>query len=116
MLAKLVPLAIIGVLASKGLTLAKDQFAFLSDYTKISTTQSEMSAIKKLLVLEEAATGSIPQNWEDVIRSQMDAGDRDPCVDVWGTFYSVWVENDVTVGSAGPDASFDTEDDILTRN
>ena len=89
--------------------------SFISDFPKIATTQSEVSAIKKLMIIEEAATGGFPADWEEVVRSQVSAPGRDPCVDVWGSSYGVWVEEDVIVGSAGPDASFDTDDDILTK-
>jgi len=117
MLAKLIPLAIIGILGIKGFSLAKDQFAFLSDYTKISTTQHEISNIKKLIMLEVASEGVMPQNWEEIIRSQVNAKGRDPIVDIWGNYYNVWEDGEMfTVGSAGPDSSFNTEDDILTKN
>lgn len=116
MLAKLIPLAVIGILGMKGLTLAKDQVAFLQDYTRIATTQSEISNIKKLIMLEIASEGVMPQDWEEIVRSQVNAKGRDPVVDVWGNYYSVWEEQDITVGSAGPDSAFSTEDDILTRN
>jgi hypothetical protein len=116
MLAKLIPIAIIGILGIKGLSLAKDQMAFLSNYTQIATTQHEVSNIKKLLMVELASDGVVPQNWEEIVRSQVNAKGRDPVVDVWGNYYGVWEEDDITVGSAGPDSSFSTEDDILTKN
>ena len=116
MLAKLIPLAVIGVLGMKGLTLAKDQMAFLQDYTRIATTQSEVSNIKKLLMVEIASDGVVPPDWEEIVRSQVNAKGRDPVVDVWGNYYNVWEDDTVTVGSAGPDSNFSTEDDILTRN
>lgn len=117
MLAKMIPLVILGVLGVKGFSLARDQMAFFSDYTKISTTQHEITNIKKLLMLEVASEGVFPESWEEIIRSQVTAPNRDPCVDIWGNYYSVWEEGELfTVGSAGPDSSFNTEDDILTKN
>ena len=117
MLVKMIPLVLVGVLGVKGMTMGKDQLAFLTNYTKISVTQQEVSNINKLIMVEVASEGSFPADWHETVRSQTKARDRDPCIDIWGFNYEVWEEGDLyTVGSAGPDGSFSTEDDILSKN
>lgn len=117
MLAKLIPLVLIGALAYKGFNLAQNQMGFLSNFIKISTTQSELKNISSLLAVEMAADGDLPGNWMDIITEQIDAGDRDPTVDVWDNCYDAWTEDStLSVMSAGPDGEYDTDDDIVSRS
>lgn len=120
MLAKMIPLALVGALGIKGMTMGKDQLVYFQNYSKISVTQQEVANIHKMIMVEIASEGEFPADWQEIVRVQTDAGERDPCVDIWGFNYEVWQAGDqgelFTVGSPGPDGAFSTEDDILTKN
>ena len=116
MLAKLIPLALVGGLAVGGMTQGKKQLAYFQNIAQISATQQEEANIQKLIMIELTESQLPGDAWMNIVRQQVSAKGRDPVVDRWGYYYScTFGEGTVVVGSAGPDVTFQTEDDIITR-
>lgn len=118
MLTKLIPLALIVGLGAAGAPKMQGQMEYLTNYAKITATHAELSNYKKLMIIEMIEYGRAPNagEWQHIITSQVEQTDRDPLVDMWGYYISYWSEGwDFALFSAGPDATFNTDDDIVVR-
>ncbi|MFH1539243.1 MAG: hypothetical protein ABIH66_09815 [bacterium] len=118
MLTKLIPLALIVGLGAAGAPKMADQMDYLTNFAKITATHAELSNYKKLLIIEMIEYGRAPVDgeWQQIIRSQIDGGERDPLVDMWGYYVNYWYQDwDFALFSAGPDATLNTDDDVVVR-
>ena len=84
--------------------------------TKVATTQSELSSIKKVMYLDILA-GEVPTdlttNFPTYLRTRLKSNRSDPSLDYWKEEYQISEEQtEYIVWSNGPDREMNTDDDI----
>lgn len=119
MLVKIIPLLLLTGLTVKGATMAKDQMQYVMNYTKIMSTQHEITNLCTVINLELVNEGTLPgeDQWMDMVHAYFSAKNRDPTVDLWNHYYFYLpVDYDFSITSAGPDGMFNTQDDISSNS
>lgn len=111
---------VIGLLYGGGKMLV-GQAGFVTNFAKIAGVSSEVRAIAKMIYYDYVISGTSLETlsqdaFSNYLREQMKSTDstRDTAQDLWFTLYRLCLVdgNRFEVGSAGPDCSFDTGDDI----
>ena len=84
--------------------------------TKISTVQTELNSIKKVIhldILSNDLPANITTDFSGYIRSKMKSNRNDPALDHWRQPYQIVEEStEYIIWSNGPDKEIDTNDDI----
>jgi hypothetical protein len=84
--------------------------------TKLRTglTTTNMATLEKALTLFTATQGQLPQNLKELFAARLYSGDPS---DGWGTLlkYERLSDENYRLISAGPDRTFDTDDDIVVE-
>jgi len=75
-------------------------------------TETNMATMEKALTLFTATQGQLPQNLKELFAARLFSGDPS---DGWGTMprYERLSDENYRLISAGPDRTFDTDDDII---
>ena len=75
-------------------------------------TETNMATMERALILFSATQGRLPQNLKELFAARIFSGDPS---DGWGTLleYEQLSDENYRLVSAGPDRTFDTEDDII---
>lgn len=75
-------------------------------------TETNMTTMENALTLFSASEGRLPQNLKELFAARLFSGDPS---DGWGTLlkYERLSEENYRLISAGPDRTFDTDDDII---
>jgi len=127
-------LGIIAVIAviGKATKLGESQLTYIMNMTKIATTQTEVTGISRMIYTDLIVGNDAPfpdhdeQWWADYLKQNLhsDIPTRDCARDMWLTPYQIRRVDNIPgtggagfmVRSAGPDAKFDTGDDIIVYN
>jgi hypothetical protein len=77
-------------------------------------TETNMATMEKALILFAASQGQLPQNLKELFAARLFSGDPS---DGWGTMlkYERLSDENYRLISAGPDRTFDTDDDITVE-
>ena len=77
-------------------------------------TETNMATLEKALTLFTATQGQLPQNLKELFAARLFSGDPS---DGWGTMprYERLSDENYRLISAGPDRTFDTDDDIIVE-
>ena len=132
MLIRILGLAVIIFLFTKGMNLGREQLNFIMNLTKSTLVTTEVKSISRTIYTDLVITNdyTVPAKseieWREFIRehSHTEMEKRDPTKDMFGTHYRVQaVDNSSGTGgkrgfevrSAGPDKEFGTNDDIVAK-
>jgi len=77
-------------------------------------TETNMATMEKAITLFTATQGQLPQDLKELFAARLFSGDPS---DGWGTLlkYERLSDEDYRLISAGPDRTFDTDDDIIVE-
>ncbi len=119
-IAKIIPLITVAGGAAASSPNLKAQITKLLESTKVMATQHEISDIAKIVYLDTLdGTQPQPENFADYLRRNMRTKNniqRDTSLDQWGKAYTLRYDRQkrqLVVTSAGPDGTYNNEDDIL---
>jgi general secretion pathway protein G len=84
---------------------------------QVAATKANINTIKVAISQYEMDTGKLPKNLKDLVKEEKHYLDRETVPqDEWGNDFKYYMKGDlVKIRSAGPDGSFDTEDDIVNE-
>ena len=118
-IAKLIPLLTVAGGAAASSPKLKAQIAKIVQATQVVVTQQEISDIAKMVYLDTIdGTQPKPEEFADYLKRNMRTKDgisRDTSKDQWGQSYRLTYNKqrrELVVLSAGPDAQYETADDI----
>ena len=84
--------------------------------TKISTVQTELHSIAKIIrldILGNDLPSNMASNFEGYLQKKMKSNRQDPSLDHWGEPYQIIEDaNEFIIWSNGPDKEMNTDDDI----
>ena len=109
----LVVVLILGILAS----LAIVNMTGKAKKAKVTATRVNIQNIKLAIAEYEMQNGRFPESLEDLVSGSTHYLDQETVPsDAWGKEFNYYLKGDlVKVRSAGPDGTFDTEDDIVNK-
>lgn len=119
-LMKLMPLAAMGVAGAVGVSAMKDGSEAIDKFQVAATQNVELNGIAQAVAMDYTESNKLPiDNFDEFLRANMRTASgkppkRDPAIDPWETPYKLkQIHNGFQVMSAGPDKSWETDDDMV---
>jgi TPR repeat protein len=119
-LMKLMPLAALSVAGAVGVSGMKDSANVVDKFQVAAIQNVELNGIAQAVAQDYTESNRLPiDNFADFLRSNMRTAsgkppDRDPAIDPWETPYKLeQIHNGFQVLCAGPDKTWDTDDDLI---
>ena len=109
----MVVVIIIGILASLAVVKVSDHL----NKSKIAATEANIKTIRLGMASYEMDQGQNPKQISDLVTGEKHYLDQETVpVDGWGSEFKYFMRGDlVKIQSAGPDKTFDTDDDIVNK-